>query len=252
MWKRIRNITVVIFLACIVNAGLLAGTSAGGPGEVEVDVDVSNRYVWRGLILTDDPVLQPSMTVSRGGLSLNVWANTDLTDVNGTPGEINELDYTVDYSFEVGGVPISLGGIQYTFPNTGVDPTTELYVYFGFDCPFSPGLALYYDVDEVGGLYGNFSLSRSIPLNRVLERESEIEFSVGLGYATSGWNEGYYGVSESGFVDFTAGVGFTVEADEGVSLGVNAGYSSVIDGDLRRSVADNDAFTYGASLSITF
>ena len=217
------------------------------------DITPASKYVWRGLILTDDPVLQPSLTVSHKGLSLNIWANTDLTDVNGTSGETNELDYTIDYSSSVDKINFSIGLIQYTFPHTGFEPTTEIYGSAGLSVLLSPTLSVYYDSDEVGGLYGTIGISHSFPLGEVVKGISpSVDLSGSLAYATSDWNEVYYGVSSSGLVDLLLTAGLSIPIDEYLSLGPFISFSQVIDSDLRNAVADDNATFFGATLSVAF
>ena len=54
---------------------LLKGADIG----VEGSVAFNSKYIWRGFRLDNDPVLQPSITISAfKGWALNVWANFDL------------------------------------------------------------------------------------------------------------------------------------------------------------------------------
>ena len=241
-------------LAAAIALGVAAGASAEETERpsVSADVAVISKYVWRGLILTDDPVLQPSLTVGYKGLGLNIWANTDLTDVNGTPGEINELDYTLDYSFSVKKVNLGVGVIQYTFPHTGFEPTTELFGTAALDVLLSPTVKIYWDVDEVGGVYGTVGIGHSFALGEARGISPVLDLSASLGYATSGWNEGYYGVNSSGFVDLLLTAGLPIPIDGHLSITPYVSYSKVIDSDLKNAVADDDAAFFGATLSVAF
>ena len=246
---------IILVLLAAASLGLFSGAYAEeteGPS-VSADVALVSKYVWRGLILTDDPVLQPSLTVFHKNLSLNIWANTDLTDINGTPGETNELDYTLDYSFSVNKVNVSLGVIQYTFPHTAFEPTTEIYGSAGLNLLLSPTLTLYYDSDEVGGLYGTLGLSHSFSLGEVYGGISpSLDLSGSIGYATSDWNEGYYGVDGSGLVDLLLTAGLSIPIDEHLSIGPFISFSQVVDSDLQDAVADDNATFFGATLSYAF
>lgn len=254
---RARRSARLIMLVLLVAAatGIFSGASAEetkGPS-VSADITAASKYVWRGLLLTDDPVLQPSLTVDYKALSLNVWGNTDLTDVNGTPGETNELDYTLDYSFSVNKVNLSLGVIQYTFPHTAFEPTTEIYGSVGISTLLSPTVAIYYDSDEVGGLYGTLGISHSFSLGDVYRGISpSLDLSGSIGYATSDWNEGYYGVNSSGLVDLLLTAGLSIPIDEHLSIGPFISFSQVVDSDLQDAVADDNATFFGATLSYGF
>jgi len=243
-----------MLLAAVALVILSSGASAEetkGPA-VSTDVTVASKYVWRGLRLTDDPVLQPSLTVDYKGLGLNVWGNTDLTDVNGTSGEINELDYTLSYSFSVDKVDLSIGVIQYTFPHTDFEPTTEIYGTAALDVLLSPTVTIYWDTDEVGGVYGTLGISHSFALGEVRGISPSLDLSGSIGYATSNMNEGYYGVNSSGFVDLLLTAGLAIPIDEHLSFGPFVSFSQVVDSDLKDAVADDNATFFGATLSLAF
>jgi len=246
---------IILVLLATAAAGNFSGASAEetkGPS-ISADITVASKYVWRGLILTDDPVLQPSLTVDYKALNLNVWGNTDLTDVNGTSGETNELDYTLSYSFSVNKVNLTLGVIQYTFPHTDIEPTTEIYGSAGMDMLLSPTVSVYYDSDEVGGLYGTVGISHSFALGEVYKGIApSLDLSGSIGYATSNWNEGYYGVNSSGLVDLLLTAGLAIPIDEHLSVGPFVSFSHVIDSELQDAVDDDNATFFGATLSYAF
>jgi hypothetical protein len=117
---------------------------------LDLGVDFYTRYMWRGMILTNDPVAQPSITAGIAGLSVNIWANYDLTDVNENGGDafqLQELDYTVSYAFSpVEGLSLEAGWIYYTFPGTMFVETEELYASVGFEVPYlNPSVTVYWD-----------------------------------------------------------------------------------------------------------
>ena len=240
-------------------AAITLFVSAGASAEetkkpaVSADVTVASKYVWRGLRLTDDPVLQPSLTVDYKGLGLNIWANTDLTDVNGTPGQTNELDYTLSYSFAVDKAELSFGVIQYTFPHTSFEPTTEIYGTATMDYLLSPTATIYWDTDEVGGVYATLGIGHSFPLGDLYRGISpSLDLSGSIGYATSNWNKGYYGVNSSGLVDLLLTAGFAIPIDDHLSTGLFVSFSSVVDSDLRDAVDNNQTTSFGATLSYAF
>jgi hypothetical protein len=252
-WRPARMIILVLLATAA--AGLFSGASAEetkGPS-ISADITVASKYVWRGLVLTDDRVLQPSLTVDYKSLSLNVWGNTDLTDVNGTPGETNELDYTLSYSFAVKKVNLTLGAIQYTFPHTDFEPTAEIYGSAGLDMLLSPTVSIYYDIDEVNGLYGTFGVSHSVPLGEVVKGISpSLDLSGSIGYGSSNYNEGYFGVHSSGLVDLLMTATLSVPIDEHLSVGPFVSFSQVLDSDLRDAVDKDNATLFGATLSLAF
>lgn len=250
---------ILLVLLATVAAGLFSGASAEETKEetkgisVSTDFTIASKYVWRGLVLTDDPVLQPSLTLDYKSLNLNVWGNTDLTDANGTPGEINELDYTLSYSFAVKNVNLTLGVIQYTFPHTDYEPTTEIYGSAGLDMLLSPTVSIYYDVDEVNGLYGTLGIGHSFSLGEVYKGITpSLDLSGSIGYGSSNYNEGYFGVHTSGLVDLLLTATLSVPIDEHLSVGPFVSFSQVLDSDLKDAVEKDNATFFGATLSLAF
>ena len=252
--RRTARLIITVLLATAA-AGIFSGASAEetkGPS-VSADITVASKYVWRGLVLTDDPVLQPSLTVDYKSLNLNVWGNTDLTDVNGTPGETNELDYTLSYSFAVNKVNLTLGVIQYTFPHTDFEPTTEIYGSAGLDMLLSPTVSIYYDVDQVNGLYGTLGISHSFSLGEVYKGITpSLDLSGSIGYGSSNYNEGYFGVDSSGLVDLLLTATLSVPIDDHLSVGPFVSFSQVLDSDLKDAVDKDNATIFGATLSLAF
>lgn len=92
-------------------------------------VDVTSRYVWRGLGLSDDPNIQPSVWVTWNLLELGTWGSHSLD------GEYHEQDFWATYYFPAGpgGGNLSLTvNDYYANPDFGAD-------YFDFQgvgpCP---------------------------------------------------------------------------------------------------------------------
>ena len=158
---------------------------AAYPATIELDVsagtDISNAYVWRGITFNDEGVIQPYLDVSHPtiGLGFNVWGNFDLGDFDGAveSAEFSEVDMTFYYNVPIKVFDLSVGYIEYLFPNAGALNTGEIYISVGKELVkgLSAGAAVYFDVDEVKGVYGNVNLSYSIPVSE--------KFSVGIGAA---------------------------------------------------------------------
>src|SRR5690606_16941786 len=48
----------------------------------DFELGAYSKYVWRGINVVDDFVLQPSLTFSHGPWSVNFWGNYETTGVN--------------------------------------------------------------------------------------------------------------------------------------------------------------------------
>ena len=152
--------------AVLAAAGILTLYTAVAPanaaeGSADASVGVFSKYVWRGMTFSEKAVVQPTVGLSYGGFSANLWANYD-TDLE-TP---NETDVTVSYGRSTGKLSYEAGAIYYGLE--GVDDTTELYLSVGYDVILSPSATLYWDVDAGDGGFLVLAAGYSIPatLNR--------------------------------------------------------------------------------------
>ena len=220
------------------------------------DIPYLSKYVWRGLNLVDAGVLQPSLTFESKGYTFQVWTNIELTNENFYPGfgsgegKLTEIDISFQYNWNCGQIALSAGFIHYRFPNTGFEPTTEVFVSAGFDGVIAPTLIVYQDVDQTKGAYANFSLSHNLPTGlKIGQEESELEISTGIGYCSKRNSLFYYGVNRHAAADWTLNVALPISFN-GWTLTPTISYSHLIDGEIgafatRRS---NLWFSLGASI----
>jgi len=225
-------------------AAVLAG--AGGVRAEEAtaaasaDVSVLSAYVWRGQVLNDEAVAQPAVTVAKGGFSLNVWGNLNLTDkITGEDGELSEVDLTISYSRAVWKGTIGAGLIEYLFPNqtlaaadgsgVGYPGTREVYLTAALaGLPVAPSLAVYCDFGEADSFYGLASLAYSTGLGRSLS----LSANVSIGYGAPGYNEFYFGVDEAAFNDASVGVSLAWSAAPRLTVTPACQFTMIADPDI--------------------
>ncbi len=188
-------------LICFFAASFLT-PNAAYPADVSIGSDISNAYVWRGITFNDEGVIQPYVDVSHPiGLGLNVWGNLDLGDFDGAveSGEFSEVDLTFYYNVPIELFDLSVGYIDYLFPNAGALNTGEVYFSVGKEIvkDLSTGVSVYFDVDEVKGVYGNASIAYSIPVDKKLS----FEVGASLGEADKDFAVSVGG-KEGGFFDY--------------------------------------------------
>lgn len=249
--------------AVAIAAGMmLAGAAKAGeslPFDVEVGADLFSKYVWRGMILTDDPVIQPSLTLSMGGFSFNIWGSVDMTDINEDEGEeyhLQELDYTLSYGFTATeGLDLEVGVIAYTFPGTAFDATSEAYASAALSCvPYvTPSVTAYYDFDEVDGWY----VVAALDANTIaLTEKLGLDLGVSLGWGSEDYNTAYWGVENDGLNDLNFSAGLSYQVNDMFSVGISAGYMVLVGSDVKDAVeadgGDTDQFYMGVSAAFAF
>lgn len=196
-------------------AGLLSAPGALWAAETSVSLDVPalSAYVWRGQVLNDEFVLQPSMTVSKGGFTFNYWQNFGLTDAQtGDDFEFTEHDISVSYNFTcpVTGAGITLGVVNYDFPNQSisdehaehislVNDTREAFAVIGFgDVVLKPTLSVYYDFKEADGFYASLGVAHSFEL---VKDKATLDLGFSTGAGSSDYNAFYFGQDDDALND---------------------------------------------------
>lgn len=162
--------------------GMMIGILLAGPSPLRAEeeedrptatltVDFLSQYVWRGYALSDDGkgmVIQPSMTFSYKGFSLNLWGNLDLDDENPVGPEDgpawNETDLTFSYSRElIPNLTGNVGVIYYALDK--VDDSFEVYLGASYALPwFTVALTGYREVSHYPGWWAQLDLSRNFAL----------------------------------------------------------------------------------------
>jgi hypothetical protein len=165
-------------------AALLSLPSAAqGQATATVDAGVFNAYVWRGVTLTNRPVVQPDayLTLPAGGGSfvLGGWASVEagryddprshLSEGGGRASlDATEVDLWGEYGHPVGPLTGTFGGLVYLYPNTAgltnaANRTVEIYGKLQASAvPLAPKVAVWYDVNKVQGAYVETSISHAI------------------------------------------------------------------------------------------
>ena len=220
----------------------------------DISADYVSKYIWRGQNLQDDGAFQPSVNLTYGNFSANIWASTELSKINGNSGEITEVDYSLDYSaalFE--GVSYSIGVINYVFPNTSIEDTVEIYAGLSFDCFLSPSITLYNDVDEANGSYVSVGIGHTF--EKVIG-DVPADVSASFGWGSGSYNDYYWGVDKSKMNDFALSIAFPVELENGWSLTPSLNYVTLMSGDVEKGNTygdgDNSFFYIGVGLAKSF
>jgi len=213
------------------------------------DASFLSRYVWRGRVLTDCWVFQPSATLDYKRLSLAVWGNMDLGNANGKDFCFSELDYILNYFFNADYCRFSLGGVLYTYPNTLDRATTELYLGLEADLLLNPAITVFKDVDEAKGTYISLGLGHSLPVKK-WNSSFDLAFSVGIG--TDKHNQYYYEAGRSALVDLLLSVKMPFEIREGTTITPNFSYTRLLDKKIRSSLDKKDNMIFGLTFSTAF
>lgn len=222
-----------------------------------LDTAYLSKYVWRGVVLNPDPVVQPSLTFTLpSGFSYNLWMsmNTEDNAVAGDADLVVEQDHTVSYLFTFAGREMSLGYIYYAFPNTSLASTQEFFGTVGFGGKFSPAISINYDSDEVRGAYIALSAGYSTVLPVGSDSGIPMDLTAKLGYGTASYiKRAYPGAPDKAApLDLVVGVSSTIPWSGKYSITPSVSYSTILDGDVSDAVSEPDNFVAGVTFGVAF
>lgn len=184
--------------------------------QISGDYAFYTKYVWRGFVLDEDPVLQPGIYLSYKGFNLSLWSSMDMSNTEGAKSD--EIDYTIDYTFSIKKLNLSLGHIYYDFP--GVNGyTKEFYLGLSYEGFLTPSFTWNHDYhgQEKGGGDGDYyalALSYSVSIGQGIS----LDLSGHIGY-----NNGLFIKGSGG--DFAVATGLNIPLTENLSITPNLNFS---------------------------
>ncbi len=243
----------------------MAVATVVGAAEATFDTSLWSKYIWRGQLYTDDPVLQPSLDVSTDfGLGFNAWMNLDLTDVNTTPedntrGHPNEIDFSVRYGIPLKGplqAEVGAGTYVISMPTGANGTTADGYLKLQLDPGAAgeswlaalptPTLTAYYEFLEIEDFYFNFGLGKSFEVAETLT----LALGASVGYGMKDYNAYFFDASDfvpegaayepvdrDAFNDLNVTACLTWQATEAVSLSLMAQYTALIEDPVKSAAA---------------
>jgi hypothetical protein len=250
----------VIAMACYLSAVCLPVFAEGDDLSFDFTADFYSKYVWRGQLLNDDLVFQPSISDYYKEFTANIWGNVDTTDYGGNNGEFTEYDLSLDYSnkfSEEGKIGYSVGVIHYHFPSFSETDTTEIYWGFNFDMPLNPAIKVYHSLGNYNGTYVNFGIGHTF--EKIMEwgkdRYCDLQWGASIGWANGTYNKDYWGIDTAMLNDLAFTISLPVSLGNGWSVIPSLNYVILIDGRIRDfdtySTSSNYFFT-GVSISKSF
>lgn len=239
---------------------------------VEASVDILSDYMWRGIILDDNPVWQPSVSIGYnteefGGLYFNYWASFDLTDRrNRMPygnnsrqcGSIQEQDFYIGYTKSFDALDFEIGHYWYDYPYNGKNGTkgvngagshnagslgSDLYagVFYNNDY-ITPGFEVLWNYSTAHGkdpsrAYFRFSGKHDFEITETVKLTPKTVLGVGDHEFTRSQISGYREDSRDNYgvemTDWTQSLALTWAVTDNFSLGAKINYTWVPSHSLR-------------------
>ncbi|WP_372793982.1 TorF family putative porin [Pontiella sp.] len=257
------NKLMVVGLAAVFAAGftqaqdgvvMVGQAPAGDRSEATATAEAAlvSAYVWRGMVMNEDMVFQPQLSVAQYGVSFNVWANYNFSNgANGVEDDISEIDLSLAYTLplDLNDISFDVGIINYQFPANSTEQgssTTELFAsayLLTLKDYVIPSVTFFGDVDEVDGSYLLFDVVAPYQVSEYLS----VEGGVSLGWGTARYNGAYFPGEdgdgpEKGFTDYNLYGTVSYEIADGVTASFNLTYTGLFGG----AIKDNAKLNYEA------
>ncbi len=197
-----------------------------------LDLSVQSAYIWRGMVLNDKPVFQPSLSLSGGPWSASIWSNINLTSDNGYKGQASEMDYWVAYTFGGKNVDLTFTYYAYTFPHTASVSTQEVWGNITFKTlPLTPSVTAIRDVKAIKGWYYLLTGSQSLGLLKTHESDGLV-LALNVGHGTKEYSHGYYPeIEQDSVTDYGARLDWPFKVGPG-KLKFDVQYTNFTDSDI--------------------
>lgn len=244
MYKKIMKTIVMAGLVALTFGSVPAWAEEESPVSASADIGIFSQYVWRGYAFSDDSIImQPSATVSYGGVGFNLWGNLD-TDY-GDDADFNETDMTLSYDWSYDTVSM---GVGYIFYGLEGEDSQEIYFTVGFDTILAPSITVYRDIDAFEGWYLSLGVGHSIALTE----EVALDLSASIGYYDLD------DVDYSELHDGTIAASITYAVNDYISITPSLTYTFGLSGNAKDDIeavsadGESDHFIGGVTCSIAF
>lgn len=227
------------------------------PLTVGATLDLYSAYIWHGMVVNNEPVWQPDVALSYsfgdyGTVAADAWMNFDTTGNNHQThfAGLNEIDYTIQYSVNIGDLALGAGHIWYTFPSVSsadyFPSTKEVFVSAAYNNDIViPFVKAYYDYSEAEGIYTTLGLRKEVTLADKLVAGAELA----LGGATEPYTQYWYGQNNNYWLkDGAVTIYAKYNITETVFVGVRLGWLSTLDNDLKGVYHEDNLLWGGINL----
>jgi hypothetical protein len=222
--------------------GLTAAVAFAQPPTITLDVPVSSDYVWRGQVYDDEPVIQPSLAMEVDGFGLEYWQNYSTKD-----DVLNEYNITASYTREFGPVSLSLGLINFDYPNTADPSTQEVFIGLEMEGLISTFITAYYDINETEALYAELGASYSYQL---VDKVS-IELAVSMGVGDEAYSEYWFYMPDARLQDGNVRLSIPWELTDQLKITFSEQFTTMLDFDIHNDAIDSECWITAVGLTYT-
>jgi len=209
-----------------------------------------SAYLWKGQILNKDWVFQPDFFVTLPhNLYFDLWGTMDLTDSDtscypDTKGKWSEIDLMLGYDIPfIDIVDLSVAGIYMTYPQDSATEDYDLQASVSKTLDITDAISVTPSLTFRHRLSNSddWNLTAAISPSWAICDDLSLGINCQVGYAGSYFvNHSYGSKDESAFTHAQAVAKLNYSVTDKLSVGIEGGYSTVIDSDLRDDMVAED------------
>ncbi|HEY6944629.1 MAG TPA: hypothetical protein VI431_05770 [Candidatus Acidoferrum sp.] len=217
-----------------------------------VENDFRSSHVWRGLVISDQPVLQPEAWISVSGFTLDAWSNLTLRDTTErTRPRIMELSLQYERDWGKLRIEPTLEADFYRDP-LNVESSKWVENSLRMSYPAGPLRVFTSQGFEVSYYRGAYFGEAGIEYERRLPKNTELEITPSLGWASAKFNEANIGVPKAAFNLVAVESSLTHYVNRNLYLRPELGFSRIMNAQLRAAVLHPTFLTFGLTIGVAF
>jgi hypothetical protein len=215
------------------------------------EMDFNSRNVWRGLLLDEGPVMQPTAWISAFGFTLTAYSNVAMTSASGGAGlKATGLTLTYDRDWEKFKIEAALDSYMGR-QSSDIEAQNTVEGSLGLSYPAGPLRIFTTHAFDVLAYRGSYFGEAGLEYERQVTKNTEFRISVRSGWASSKFNDVYIGVNKSAFNFVGVEGSLTHYLGPRLYFRPHIEFSSITDRRLRGQLAPANIVTFGLAFGFT-
>jgi hypothetical protein len=209
------------------------------------ETDLKSSYVWRGIMLDDGPVGQPSAWISAFGFTFTAWSNVALTSASEGAGlNSGGLILTYERDWEKLRIEAALDAYMGR-QSLDIESRNTMEGSLGLSYPVGPLRIFTTHAFDVLAYRGSYFGEAGVEYERQVTKNTEFTISARSGWASSKFNDVYIGIDKSAFNFVGVEGSLTYYLGSRMYFRPHIEFSSITDRMLRGQLAPANIVTFG-------
>jgi len=215
------------------------------------EMDFNSGYVWRGLLLEEGRVGQPSAWISAFGFTLTGWSNVAMTNTSGGAG-LRSGGLTLTYDRDWGKLKIETSLDAYMGrQSSDFESRNTMEGSLKLSYPVGPLRVFTTHAFDVLAYRGSYFGDAGLEYVRPVTKNTELTISARSGWASAKFNDVYIGVNKSAFNFVGVEGSLTYYLGRRMYFRPHIEFSSITDRRLRGQLTPANIFNFGLAFGFT-